>query len=41
VIAALSVIAPTASFDPATARPAVIAVARAVSRAMQAGSFKL
>jgi DNA-binding IclR family transcriptional regulator len=36
VVAALSVIAPTASFDPATARPAVVAVARAVSRALQA-----
>jgi hypothetical protein len=35
VIAALSVIPPTDSFDPAIARPALIAVARAVSRVMQ------
>ena len=33
VLAALSVIAPTDSFDPVGARPAVIAVARAMSRA--------
>ncbi|WP_434445399.1 IclR family transcriptional regulator [Lentzea sp. E54] len=35
VIAALSVVAPTASLQPATLAPAVIAVARAVSRAVR------
>ncbi|MGX6604295.1 IclR family transcriptional regulator [Micromonosporaceae bacterium Da 78-11] len=35
VIAALSVVAPTASLEPASLTPAVIAVARAVSRAVQ------
>ncbi|MBB6376459.1 DNA-binding IclR family transcriptional regulator [Pseudonocardia eucalypti] len=38
VVAALSVLAPTGTFDPATARPAVVAVSRAVSRAIRARS---
>jgi DNA-binding IclR family transcriptional regulator len=35
VIAALSVVAPEASFEPVALKPAVIAVARAISRAMR------
>lgn len=37
VVAALSVVAPTASMQPAVMTPAVVAVARAVSRAVQRG----
>ncbi|TYP90483.1 IclR family transcriptional regulator [Blastococcus xanthinilyticus] len=41
VIAALSVVAPTASLQPATIAPAVVAVARAVSRAVQRSGPRL